>query len=438
MVERFNNEIIRLLGEDQSKLLILAVSGGMDSVVMAKLCASAKREFIIAHCNFQLRGEESDLDEEFVLQLGKHLGVSVKTKKFRTKEFATKRGISIQMAARQMRYEWFLNLTHENKAFIAMAHHGNDVAETLLFNLTKGTGIAGLHGIPDKDDNIIRPMLWATRAEIEDYAVKNNITWREDESNKSEKYMRGIIRHKVIPQLERVNPAFVHAAQRDAARFKQVENFMNFSIDQLGLKTVKNEHVYIDKVVLSKLPGRSAVLYYLLQEYRFNFDQIEAIILAFKSIGAIFNSDEWTLNIDRKHLILSAKKENNTEWLIASDDVMINFANHHLLISNVEANGYKIVEDANIGAFDLESLKFPLVVRNWRQGDYFTPLGMQGKKKVSDFLIDNKVPVNLKKDVRVLVSGEVIMWIIGQRISENFKVTESSRRIFEVKIEFNN
>jgi len=438
VIERFNKEISRLFGDDQPRLLILAVSGGLDSVVMTKLCAAAKRDFSIAHCNFQLRGEASDLDEKFVVELANQLGVQVKVKKFNTKKFATEEGISIQMAARQLRYEWFREIVKENNALIVMAHHANDVAETLLFNLTKGTGIAGLHGIPEKEGHTIRPLLWATRVEIEDYAINNDVAWREDESNKSEKYMRGIIRHSVIPQLEKVNPAFVYAAQRDVARFKQVEQFMHFSVAQLDLKTVKNGHVYIDKPGLSKLPGRSAVLYYLLHEYHFNFDQIEAILQAFDSIGAIFNSNEWTLNIDREKLILSPKKEDEVGRLITSEEAVIKFKNHQLLFSNIHAAGYKIVEDPNIGAFDLESLKFPLLIRNWQHGDYFIPLGMQGKKKVSDFLIDIKVPVNLKKEVKVLVSGNEIIWIMGKQISEKFKVSEASRRIFEVRLELKN
>jgi len=431
--DRFHKVLDRILRRDQSILSILAVSGGVDSVVMTQLYEVTGRPYLIAHCNFQLRGESSDLDEKFVLELGNQLSVEVEVKRFNTLEYASKEGISIQMAARDLRYTWFQKLAEEKNGYIVTAHHANDVAETLLFNLTKGTGIAGLHGISEKDGKIIRPLLWAKKAEIVEYACGNNMNWREDQSNESEKYMRGIIRNKVIPELERVNPAFIDAALRDTGRFRDVEHFIEYSIGQLELVEERDKNIYIDKDSLEKLPGRKAVLYYLLKDYQFSYDQIDSIAEALNNIGAIFNSKEWVLNIDRKYLILSARVQAVVEYLIESDDKILHMEDYDLLMKVIAAKGYKISSESELCALDYNKLTFPLQVRNWQPGDYFIPLGMKGKKKVSDFLIDAKVPVNIKRNVLVLVSGGDIIWVIGYRIDERFKITGETNRVYEVK-----
>jgi tRNA(Ile)-lysidine synthase len=412
---------------------ILAVSGGVDSVVMAHLYHVAKMPFLIAHCNFQLRGEDSDKDEAFVARLGQQLGVQVLVKRFATGNYAAAKGLSVQMAARDLRYDWFKELAKGYEATIAIAHHANDVAETLLFNLTKGTGIAGLHGIAKADDIIVRPLLWAKKVEIEAYGQQQKLEWRQDQSNESEKYMRNIIRRKVIPELERVNPAFIKGSLRTARRIREVEEFMQYAIDQLGIIEYRNDHVYINRAILDTLPGRRAVLYNLLSAYGYSYDQVKSIDQFHKQPGSIFTSGGWVLNIDREHLIISCAGKVGVSVMINRQDSEVKQGKLNLLISVIDATGYQIQHNQAIAALDLDKLTFPLLLRNWQEGDYFVPLGMRGRKKVSDFLIDSKVPVNLKRDLLVLISGKEVAWLVGHRIDDRYKVEATTKSIYQIQ-----
>ena len=433
MEQRFKAVVENLSGNEALSHTVLAVSGGIDSVVLAYLYHECAIPFSIAHCNFQLRGKESVKDEEFVVALGKKLGVKVLVERFETEKYAHKKGVSTQMAARDLRYDWFKEVAAELDAKIAIAHHANDVAETMIFNLTKGTGLAGLHGIADKDGFVIRPLLWAKKDEIVDFAEKRNIDWREDQSNESEKYMRNIIRKKVIPELERVNSAFIATNLRNAARIKDAEQFIEYSIEQLKIIEERDGHIYINKEVLLKLAGSRAVLYYLIKSYGFNYDQVLSIENSYESAGAIFISDNWVLNIDREYLIISNKEQNLIERLVSNEDKIIEFESFSLQIETLDADTFKIMPDNLVAGLDLDKLTFPLLLRNWQQGDSFSPLGMQGKKKLSDFMIDEKIPVNLKQKILVLVSGKDIVWVIGYRINENFKITSETKRVYQIK-----
>jgi tRNA(Ile)-lysidine synthase len=435
--ERFRQELERLGGNEPLPHTILAVSGGIDSVVMAYLYEQAEVRYSIAHCNFQLRGKESKRDEEFVSALGEKLGVEVLIERFETAKYADEKGVSAQMAARDMRYAWFKQLSIEFEAKIAIAHHANDVAETMLFNLTKGTGLAGLHGIAAYDGIIVRPLLWATREEINNYARKENIEWREDESNESEKYMRNIIRKKVIPELERVNPAFVTTNMRNASRIRAAEKFLEHSIDQLEIINNKESSIYIDKVRLSTLPGREAVLYQLIKGHGFSYDQVRSIVQSLESVGAIFNTNDWELNVDRDYLIITKREGNLVERTVGLDDRDIAIGERGLQLEMIAASGYAIVSDQTVGSIDLDKLTFPLKLRNWQKGDYFIPIGMNGKKKVSDLLIDEKVPVSLKRKVLVLISGEDIVWVVGKRLDDRFKITSDTKTVYQIRYEPN-
>jgi len=431
-VEQRFREVFKILsvGEATSPT-ILAVSGGIDSVVMAYLFQASEIPFSIVHCNFQLRDEESDIDEKFVVDLGEEMEAEVMVKRFETEKYAIDNGVSIQMAARDLRYEWFNELATKNDSKVAIAHHANDVAETMLYNLTKGTGLAGLHGIAEDDGIFIRPMLWAKKEEIEDFARDNGIDWRDDSSNESEKYMRNIIRKKVVPELERVNPAFISTNLRNAARIKDAERFVQHSINQLAIAEEKDGHIYIKKDALFRLPGSRSVLYQLINDYGFSYDQVISIEKSQERVGAIFITKNWILNIDRDYLIISKSEGNPIERLVHLEEHLIDLEEITLKAEVKNADGYSIKYDNQVAALDLEKLNFPLLVRNWQQGDSFSPLGMQGKKKVSDFLIDEKVPVNLKRKILVLISGNEVVWVVGHRISEHFKITPQTKEVYQ-------
>ena len=434
MEERFKEVLNKLSGDRKGSDIILAVSGGIDSVVMAYLFRTCAVPFAIAHCNFQLRGDDSLQDEEFVLALGEKMEAKVLLKRFETEKFASEHGVSIQMAARDLRYEWFKELAAEFNSKIAIAHHANDIAETMLFNLAKGTGLAGLHGIAQDDGIFFRPMLWAKKIEIDAFAIEKKIEWREDSSNESEKYMRNIIRKNIIPELERVNPAFITTNLRNAARIKDAEEFVRYAIAQLGLAEEKDGNICINKKVLMKLPGRRAVLYQLIKSYGFSYDQVVSIEKSQEHVGAVFIANDWVLNIDRENLIISKNDQVSVERFVKIDDKTLDFDGFSLKAEVKDANGYLIKNDNQVAALDLERLSFPLLIRNWQQGDHFIPLGMQGKKKVSDFLIDEKIPVNLKRNILVLVSREEVVWIIGYRISDQYKITSRTSTVYHVEM----
>jgi tRNA(Ile)-lysidine synthase len=431
--QRFKAVLNKLSGNKKWPHTILAVSGGIDSVVMAYLYQDCGMPYTLAHCNFQLRGDDSMRDEEFVVALAKKGGVKVLVERFETEKRASEKGVSIQMAARDLRYKWFAQLAKDFKAKIAIAHHANDVAETMLFNLAKGTGMAGLHGIAENDGIIIRPLLWAKKEEIVGFAQKTGIAWREDHSNESEKYMRNIIRKKVIPELERVNPSFITTNLRNASRIREAEKFIQYSIEQLGLIEDRDGHIYINKNALLNLKGSQAVLYQLIRSYGFSYDQVRSIIRSSDRPGAIFVADKWVLNIDRKYLLISNNEHNLTERWVRKEDDIIEFESFSLRTEIMEMVAYNIIPDNQVAALDLDKLTFPLFIRTWRNGDYFSPLGMQGKKKVSDFIIDEKIPLNLKRQILVLVSDEDIAWVIGYRINDNFKITPQTRRVYQLK-----
>ena len=433
MEQRFKTVLNNLSSNEEWSHTILAVSGGIDSVVMAYLYRECDRPFSIAHCNFQLREEESMRDEEFVISLGEKMGIKVLVERFETEKYANENGVSIQMAARDLRYNWFKELSAEFEANIAIAHHANDIAETMIFNLAKGTGLAGLHGIADTDGIFVRPLLWARKEEIVDFAQVHSIEWCDDHSNESEKYMRNIIRKKVVPELERVNPSFITTNLRNAARIKDAENFMHYAIDQLKVIQEKGGHIYINKEALLKLPGSRAVLYQLIKSYGFSYEQVVSIEQSAGGIGAIFLSPQWVLNVDREYFIISKNKQSILEQLVDESDQFIELEAGSLQLTVLSAEPYEIMPDSKIAALDFDKLTFPLLIRNWRPGDYFIPLGMHGKKKVSDFMIDEKVPVNLKPKILVMISGNDIVWVVGHRINENYKITPGTRRIYEVK-----
>lgn len=413
--------------------LLLTVSGGIDSVVLAQLCYDAGYSFGIAHCNFQLRGEESEQDEQFVKTLAQTYQVPFYTTRFQTKKYAEENGISTQMAARDLRYGWFEKIrTQHQYDFTLTAHHQDDVLETILVNLTRGTGLAGLHGILPKNGVIVRPLLFATRKEINAFLTEKQLTWREDSSNTSIDYVRNRLRHDVIPVLRDINPQVATAVFQMAERIQEVEKIVSQSIDattRLFVST-KNDAVWLKKAILENVSSPTEYLNYHLTEYGFSYSQ--AVLIWHQrnqSVGKQFLSASHLLVNDRLHwLITPLPTATPSPILLTADSGEVAFQEGKLQWHKL--NTLKTISAGSTQSFDFDKLAFPLQLRPWKNGDWFCPSGMQGKrKKVSDFLIDSKIPRSLKSKVWVLESANNIVWLVGHRVDERYKATESSSTI---------
>ena len=418
--------------------ILLAVSGGVDSVVMCELFYLAGYKFGIAHCNFKLRGEESDEDEKFVRDLADKYKAKFYLKTFETKKYAVSNGISIQMAARELRYKWFEELLKsENYKYIATAHHSDDQIETFFINILRGTGIAGLHGILPKQNNIIHPLLFSNRKRIEDFRKKNNLKFREDSSNISEKYLRNKIRHRIIPLLKDINPEFEQIINKNIERFRETEKIYASQIEKERNKIVEIQE---DKIVfpikkLKILDSLSTYLYEFLSPYNFSFHVVEDIVAALDDIpGKQFFSPTHRLIKDREELIITPKKhENHSVEQYTVNEKSIDKPVNLKIDKVFSVRDFKIPQSNNIACLDYEKLKFPLILRKWKEGDYFYPLGLNSRKKLSDFFIDRKFSLLDKENAWLLCSGDKIVWIVGFRIDNRFKITKRTKKIFQIE-----
>ncbi len=441
LLEQFTFFIEKQSLVQSNQKVLLAVSGGVDSVVMAYLFHKAKFDFGIAHCNFKLRGSDSDKDEAFVQKLSKELLTPFYSTSFNTFEQAKGSGESVQMITRRLRYEWLEKIRKENHYdLIATAHHHDDNIETLLINMLRGTGIHGLRGIPPKNINIIRPVLFATRYEIEKYAKKHNIAYRTDKSNKEDKYIRNVLRNRVITVFEKINPRF-----RDSFKemFKNIELpyicFLEY-IEKLKKELLisDNERFLIPLEKLNRLKHPSSVLYELLKDYGFNRSTIENVLTSLeKQPGKRFYGGEYCLLKDRDHLILFPETKNGApeSLLIANEPGQYRLNDIILKTDVFDITGdLTFPKDERCAFLDFDKLLFPLELRPWEKGDVFQPLGMNGNKKVSDFLIDKKISIDKKGKTYVMCSGKNIVWVAGYRINEQYKIDESSRCCFFVQL----
>lgn len=417
--------------------VLLAVSGGIDSMAMVHLFHQTKFNFAVAHCNFHLRGEESDDDQSMVEKEAKKGGLSFYVKSFETEEYAIEHGISIQMAARDLRRAWFEELRiREGYDVIATAHHLNDSLETILFNLTKGTGLSGLKGILPKNEKYIRPMMFASRAMILNYVKANNIFWREDRSNSSIKYHRNLIRHKVVPELKKINPNLEETLSQSLQKIAASERIYRRVIDNYKetLIELSNDGFRIDKRKLKSIEEGQIILFELLEEYGFNFHQVTDILLTIEGqSGKSFHSKDYQLVVDRQFLFISITNEEKIiEAFVDRNMESLEVFNNRLTFERADTAEVEFSENKDIAFFDVDKLEFPLNIRNWKNGDWFHPLGMKHKKKLSDFMIDEKIPLNLKKQVLVLTSGEKVVWVIGHRIDDRYKITNQTRKAYKV------
>jgi len=421
MQNRFSKHIQENFPFLLQQKIILAISGGLDSVVLAHLLAENKVEVTLAHCNFRLRGKESDEDEIFIEELARELNFPVCIQHFNTQKYADEHSLSIQMAARDLRYAWFEELCEQkNYSYVLTAHHANDSLETFFINLIRGTGLSGLTGIPETNKRTCRPLLPFSREEIRSYAQNNHIKWREDSSNQSNKYLRNKIRNEVYPLLKEENLHIMNSFLKTQSHLQQtealLEDYTTILFSKIVTATQLGYHLSIGE--LKKTPNIKAVMYQLLKDFGFTeWEDVYQLIEA-QSGKRVFSKTHQLVK-HREALILEKLRETNSDALYVSYLEEISFSLGKLTqkeVNQMEEFG------KNIAYFPIELLKFPLQLRKWKPGDYFYPFGMKGKKKISDYLIDEKIPVTEKENTWVLCNEGDIIWIVNHRTSEKYKI----------------
>jgi tRNA(Ile)-lysidine synthase len=439
MLNQFLENITKKELFEPNQKILLAVSGGIDSMVMLYLFEKSGFDYGIVHCNFQLRGDESDQDEEFVKKQVLIHGVPSFFRWFDTEEYAQINGISIEMAARDLRYEYFEKIRIEHQYdFIATAHHSDDLIETFFLNLSRKTGIKGLTGIKDKSGKIIRPLLFASRDEIEKFASENYIEFREDSTNSEVFYQRNFLRHRILPLFSELNPSFKKNILASIENLKDAETVYSGFFETEKQKVIENatDSQIIDIEKLRKSEHPKILLLEILTAFNFNPSVTEEVFQSLESeSGKQFYSKTHRLVKDREKLFVSeiTEKENRIFYIEAGDIEL--FAPFEINIEKLPGKDFKIRKEKNMACLDFEKLEFPLLIRKWQQGDYFQPLGMSGFKKVSDFLIDEKIPVHEKENTWLLCSGNKIVWIIGHRIDNRFKIRPETKNIFKIEIQ---
>ena len=439
--------------------ILLALSGGVDSMVLAKLLLavsrqlSANSQLFFAHCNFHLRGEDSNRDERFVIEFAKENGIELFVKHFDTEAYAKEKSLSIEMAARELRYAWFEELKNiHNINKVALAHHGDDQIETFFINFLRGSGIKGLKGMKAQNGFYIRPLLWSNRNQIETYAKENGIQWVEDYTNNETIYLRNKIRHQIIPLLDEL---------KDNAR-----QSLNFSINCLSsendlyrrlideklsdIEFVKDDYRYIENRHFIQNENGKQLLFEWVRRFGFNYEQAESMIEAMRlgKSGVVFypssidNRQQTTDNRliasvqkDKIEIFKNNDKEENFQIFRFSDSQILKLSDSQILRFSdfVKDENFKLMRDSSLGAqFDIDKINFPLTIRHWKKGDKFKPLGMKGSKLLSDFFNDLGFTEYQKQNVRIMEDANgLILWIIGYRISDKVKISDSTKVIFQ-------
>jgi len=433
----FKNHIENKLSILKESKLIIAISGGIDSVVLAKLCQSLELNFALAHCNFNLRAEESDKDEAFVVAFAEQLEVEVFVQNFDTLAYADQNKCSIQMAARELRYDWFAELAqHLNYDYILTAHHADDNLETFLINFTRGTGLNGLTGIPMVNGNIVRPLLPFSRLQIETFTQKENITWREDASNASRKYLRNKLRHEVVPVLKQINPKLLNSFQNTLTNLSDTADIVRESLSAVLKKALvsKDENSNTYRVSeLKKLNNPKAYLFEIFKSYGFT-EWNDIVDLLDAQSGKLIQSNSHRLIKHREYLILTGLKDSElseVRILIREQDYEVEIPSGTLIIQSIK---YIDSENDNVLYIDKEKVSFPLELRLWKEGDFFQPLGMNGKKKLSKYLKDEKFSLVEKEKTWLLTSNKNVVWVVGKRADDRFKVTKETHSILKIEL----
>ncbi len=435
MLKQFKNHIKNNFSFLKESKLLVAISGGLDSVVLMHLCYQSSLNIALVHCNFNLRGKESDGDENFVLQLAESLDLEVFIESFDTETYAKENKLSIQMAARELRYNWFEELaTQLQFDYILTAHHADDNLETFLINLSRGTGLDGLSGIPAINDKLVRPLLPFSREAIETYAKDKNLKWREDSSNASIKYLRNKLRHDVIPVLKEINPQLLQNFNKTQAYIKNSKLIIEDRIEDVFRDIVNqtdSQSISFDISAIKKLNNPKAYLFEFLKDYNFTeWDDVTNLLDA-QSGKQVF-SNTHRLVKDRAFLLLSeitSEVYKSIEILNTDNEIETPFGS--LFFNEVDS----IIEKLSKAVYvDKDKLEFPLTIRKWEEGDAFYPLGMTGKKKLSKYFKDEKLSLLDKESVLLLCSGNDIVWIINRRADNRFKVTENTKHILKIEL----
>lgn len=418
----------------REKPIIVGLSGGADSVALLDILLDLGYSCIAAHCNFHLRGEESDRDEIFSMAYARKKGVQYVKTDFDTQKYASENHLSIEMAARELRYTWFETMRVKYFAqAIAVAHHQDDSAETLLLNLVRGTGIKGLTGIKPRNGYVVRPLLSISRNDILIYLDKRHLTYITDSTNLTDAYTRNFIRLKILPLLEELNPSVKTAIIRTADHIKDAEAIFMHVVRDAENKIVRDNKISID--LLKSYPSPKTILYELLKRYGFSRPIVDDIFLSLdKSSGKLFYSSEYILIKDRQFFLLEPnKKDAKIVYFIDSEiDQIDNPIN--LLLERKQITAYfELEKNKNIAYFDFEKLSFPLVLRHWKDGDSFIPYGMNGRKKISDYFSDHKYSIADKKNCWLLCNNDQVIWIIGERTDNRFRITNSTQTAYIIK-----
>ncbi len=453
MLEQFQAYINRCNLMAEGDKLILALSGGIDSMVLADLLLQTKVEFVAAHCNFHLRDEESDGDDWFVRKFAEKRGIQCFVKHFETEKYAAKHGISIEMAARDLRYSWFEQLRRQlGYDKIVVAHHADDQAETFFINLLRGAGLRGLKGMQPRNGVIIRPLLWASREQIRQYAVENQVTWREDHTNAESVYLRNKIRNQLLPVFDELQPGARQglyksleflASENELYRELLKEKLSNLVEEQGGVSVIarRNDEAIqnntLDCHATLAMTKNEQLLFEWLRQYGFNTDQCHFIFEAMETgIGNKYYSSTHQLVIGRNELQLYEIKS------IMDDEIQIEIGDEeilspiHLQLSKLEKTADFVIDKSpEVAQLDFDRIRFPLTMRHWRYGDRFHPLGMKGSKLLSDFFVDQKFTEWQKRNVWLLATADGdILWVVGQRMDDRFKVTAETKSVFRCEM----
>lgn len=417
--------------------VLVAVSGGVDSVVLLDVLVDLGYKCSVAHCNFHLRGQDSDTDEIFVKNIAKKYAIPLYIRHFDTVGEAKKSRQSIEMTARNLRYEWFDLLVKEfDFQAVAVAHHKNDLAETVLLNIVRGTGIRGISALKPKRDKIVRPFLCVTRSEIESYAAEKKLDFRIDCTNSDVEIVRNRLRHNVLPEMQKINSAVVEKICQFSEFASDAQKIYDYALQQIekNICFEKNSLKHIDIQQLKKSPAPKTVLFEILKNYGFNSDIIENI---YKNLdlqsGKIFLSERYKIIKDRDFLILSKIENIDSQQFTIAENISfikkpieINFE----ILDKKDIASLKMPE--NIALLDFEKLKFPLILRHWQIGDSFKPLGSNGVKKISDFFINQHISIAEKEKIWLLFSDEKLVWVVNYRIDDRFKIDKKTTKILKL------
>jgi len=441
MLDQFQSFITKHRIFREGDRLLLAISGGLDSVCLLALLLEMKLKPALAHCNFQLRGADADADEQFVRDLALKYKLSIYVKRFETVEYAQSKAISIQMAARELRFGWFEELSKQHSfQKVLLAQHRDDQVETFFINLLRGSGLSGLKGMLPLAGIYARPLLFAGRDQISDYANKHQLKWREDRTNSETKYLRNHIRHKLLPALNQIDSRFLGKISESTDILATEESLLHYLEDQAleSMVSRTNSVMRIAKEKLENVPQPQVLLYHFLKPFHFNIAQVQDIVSCVQ-FGKRFYSNNHELLVERNFLEILPK---TTEDFEPSEYFIVENQNRlekpiSLAIKKLERDNKFVLEKrSDLALLDFDNLKFPLKIRNWQEGDRFKPLGMNGSKLLSNFFIDNKFSELEKRNSFLLLNADnQIVWLIGHRINDDFKITSQTEVVYRIELQ---